>query len=108
MISIVIPHRGNGLGLWATVHSCEAEFQRRPQERQYIIVSNGDPVGPDVKHWLNPLVESGKAKHVHYDDPISPPQAREDGVQQADGEIIFFFDNHCIVAPDYFARSMVD
>jgi hypothetical protein len=108
MISIVIPHRGNSLGLWSTVHSCEAEFTRRPLEREYVIVSNGEKIGRDVDHWLKPLVDSGKAKHIHHDEAVSPPKAREEGVAAASGELVFCFDNHCIVAPDYFARSIID
>lgn len=108
-ISIIIPHRGNALGLWATIHSCEDDLQRTSLDYNYVIVSNGEDVNPEVEAILTHLERSGRLlKHEHSDEPLSPPEAREIGSQIADGRLLFFFDNHCLVSSRYFERSVLD
>jgi hypothetical protein len=40
--SIIIAHRGNTLGLWATIHSCEVELAGSDFDYEYIVVTNGE------------------------------------------------------------------
>jgi len=108
-ISIIIPHRGNALGLWATIHSCENDLQRSSLDYNYVIVSNGEELGPETSAILKSLGNSGRLlKHEHSDESLSPPKAREIGAQIADGALLFFFDNHCLVASQYFDRAILD
>jgi hypothetical protein len=107
-LSIVIPHRGNVLGLWSTVYSCEIDLQGTAYDHQYVIVSNGDPVDKELEQVLHYLDKAGKLVHVHEDSPLTPPAARQRGAEVAAGKRLFFFDNHCLVTPRYFNRAMVE
>lgn len=108
-LSIVIPHRGNPLGLWATVHSCYQDLITTPLTFNFIIVTNGEPVALEMDQFLKSM-DYGKliGKHIHSDTPLSPPLARQTGAQAADGRLIFFFDNHCVVGRSYFERAVLD
>lgn len=108
MISIIIPHRGSALGLWSTVHSCEVDLTRSGIEYEYVIVSNGEKVPREVSFWLDKFVSTGKAQHIHTDEPMSPPKARSVGVEASKGDIVFFLDNHCVVGQQYFKRALLD
>src|SRR6185503_8958552 len=93
--TIIIPHRGNALGLWATIHSCEDDLKGSASDYNYVIVSNGEETSPETNAILKSLDKSGKLlHHYHTDDPLSPPEARERGAQIADSGLLFFFDNH--------------
>lgn len=108
--SIIIPHRGDGIGLWATIHSCEDDlkFSTKKYDYNYVIVTNGE-LGTEVKQTLDALEKSGRLlAHKHFDQPITPPLARTIGVELSDSEILFFFDNHCLVSRHYFDRAMID
>lgn len=108
-LSIVIPHRGNTLGLWATVHSCEEDLRHSKRTYNFVIVSNGAPLLADDLQLIHAMREGGRLKaHHHSDLPLTPPAARQIGASLSDGEVIFFFDNHCLVARDYFVRAMLD
>jgi predicted glycosyltransferase involved in capsule biosynthesis len=107
--NIVIAHRGPTLGLWATIQSCEIELARTNATYSYLIVSNGDKIDRDFEIMMDFLNKTGKLGYMHHtDDVMSPPSARQLAAEHADGEILFFFDNHCLVAQDYFKRSLAD
>lgn len=107
--TIVIPHRGNSLGLWATVHSCEIDLEKIGRPYNYVIVTNGEPLSIETKAVISTLRASNKlCSHLHYDEGVAPPYARQRGVEKADGDILFFFDNHCLVTPKYFERALLD
>ncbi len=110
MISIIIPHRGNDLGLWATVTSCENELIKSGIEVEYIFITNGDKeLNPDSKAVIEHVRLAGTLKHhEHFVEGLTPPDARQIGSTYADGEYLFFFDNHCIVTKDYFKRAIHD
>jgi hypothetical protein len=75
----------------------------------YVIVTNGEPLPAEAKSTLLHLGRTGRLlKHEHTDDPLSPPEAREIGASIADGQLLFFFDNHCVLAPRYFERAALD
>ncbi len=110
MISIIIPHRGNDLGLWATVTSCENELINSGIEVEYIFITNGDKeLNSDAKSVIEHIRLAGKLKyHEHFEQGINPPDARQLGSNYASGDYLFFFDNHCIVTKDYFKRALLD
>ena len=95
------------MGLWATIESCVADLEGSPYKYEFIIVVNGEDETADhkkIKHYLG---------HAHllrdwiqHDAPLSPPTARQLGTESATGELLFFFDNHCLVRRDYFKRAL--
>lgn len=76
----------------------------------YVLVFNGEPRLSNAE--LNVAYNLHKAgrlkKLVVKITPLSPPSARQIAASHADGEILFFFDDHCLVAKDYFARAMAN
>jgi hypothetical protein len=107
--TIIIPHRGSALGLWATIHSCEEDLLRSKKTYNYVIVTNGGEFDVDTRNTLQQLEATGRLlKHLHFDEPLSPPVARQRGSAAADGELLFFFDNHCLVGRQYFDRAVLD
>lgn len=109
-ITVVIPHRGPTLGLWSTVHSCADDLLSSPEiSHNFVIVTNGDPLSKEDKKSIDLFEKSGLLlKHIHQDEPLSPPAARQRGAATADGRILCFFDNHCVVGRDYFKRVIYD
>lgn len=107
-LSIVIPHRGNLFGLWATIHACEAELERTEHTYEYVIVSNGDPIDDDLNTVLGELNRTGRLQHVHFDEALTPPVARQRGAEAAKHDLLCFFDNHCIPGRQYFDRAALD
>lgn len=108
--TVVIAHRGEPMGLWATVHSCEAELENQGFDYNYSIVWNGESkFTADCYNTAHYLDKAGKLKQLTvHPEPMSPPQARQQGVLQADGKYLFFLDNHCLVGKDYFKRAVAD
>lgn len=119
--SILIGHRGNALGLWATVHSCEEELALTKSNGvaedfstgskynyQYVIVSNGGDLDTDALQTIHYLKKANKLVHVHYPEVLTPPVARQRAVKMSSGKKLIFFDNHCLVGKQYFDRVMHD
>jgi hypothetical protein len=118
--NIVIAHRGDTIGLWATVHSCEIELERSGFDYSYLICANGEGeternrpksefVHIDTKRVLDFLNKAGKLGYARIlQGSVSPPTARQLALEKADGKYLFFFDNHCLVAKDYFRRALLD
>jgi len=97
------------LGLWSTIHSCEEDLVELPFDYNYVIVTNGEELDADARNTLHYLDSSGKLlKHIHSDSPLSPPAARQRGAAAANGKLLCFFDNHCLVGKRYFERVAVD
>lgn len=106
------------MGLWATIHSCEIELQGSGYDYEYCIVVNGESsskkpkgsvVGIDLERILHFLRTSNRLGHLTVrQGPLSPPSARQLGTEKAQGKILFFFDNHCLVGKDYFRRALHD
>lgn len=108
-LSIIIPHRGNPLGLWATVHSCQADLERAGKDYNFVIVTNGEKVSLETESTIKFLKDEGRLKeHLHFDEPVAPPAARQRGAAVADGRLLCFFDNHCLVGRQYFERAILD
>lgn len=107
-LTVIIAHRGPAIGLWATIESCEIQLDGTGLKHNYVIVFNGE------RHYDVELVSikkhldaSGRLlDFIHHDRPLSPPSARQMGSEIADGEYLFFFDNHCLAGPDYFRRAI--
>jgi hypothetical protein len=117
--SIIIAHRGDPLGLWATIHSCEIELQGSSFDYEYVIVVNGESeakrfnkgsiTGIDLGRIIHFVSAAGRLGHVTVKQgPLSPPSARQLGTEKAGGRVLFFLDNHCLVGRDYFRRAMLD
>lgn len=107
--SIVIPHRGSALGLWATVTSCRAALDAQDSKYDYdfVIVSNGEKLLADAKNVMHHLKQEGKlGAHHHEDRSMTAQEAREIGAKLSSKKRLFFFDNHCVVDPNYFERAM--
>jgi hypothetical protein len=105
-ISVVVPHRGNSLGLWATLHSVVQDAATL--EPEVVVVSNGEPLPLEAKECVKTLAKYCRVVHHHTDDALSPPAARAKGVEISSGEHLYFFDNHCLVEPGYFRRAQHD
>lgn len=106
--SIVIAHRGNTLGLWATVHGCEVDLADSNFSYEYVIVFNGaEKLSDELMILREALRKEGKlGDFIHHAAPLSPPTARQLGTETANGKYLFFFDDHCIVSRGYFRRAL--
>ncbi len=105
---IVLAHRGPWMGLWATIASCEMALKNKPFSYSYIIVANGDKeLASDMYKGLDFLRTDKKiGRLIITPHPMSPPSARQYGTYSGAGKYLFFFDNHCLVEPDYFERAL--
>lgn len=109
--SIIIAHRGDPLGLWATVHSCDIELADSGYQYEYRIVSNGSGKEKDYElgKQIKFIEQAGKmGSFQHFAEAITPPTARQMATKDAKGNILFFFDNHCLVDKGYFKRALYD
>lgn len=108
--TIVIAHRGNPMGLWATIQSCEIDLERTDYKYNYCIACNGDRTfDVEISRTLHYLDKLGKLKQsLWHPEPWAPPTARQFATTFADGKYLFFFDNHCLVSPQYFTRALLD
>jgi Glycosyl transferase family 2 len=107
--SIVIASRGNPVGLWMTIHSCELELMNSSFSREYIVISNGTTESGDTHNHMIQMKKSGLLAHYsHRPAPLSPPSARQMGSKFAQGKYLCFLDNHCLMMPDFFARAHAD
>lgn len=108
-LSIVIPHRGNPLGIWSTVHSCYQDLITTPLTFEFVIVTNGEEVPVETEKFLKTLDQTkGLVKHIHSKEPLAPPVARQRGAAQADGRLLCFVDNHVILDRHFFDRAVLD
>jgi hypothetical protein len=96
------------MGLWATVHACEIDLARTAYNYEYVVVTNGEPVDADTTKLLGHLGQVGKLVHLHCDEALAPPVARQRGAAAATGNVLFFFDNHCLPRTQYFERALLD
>lgn len=109
-VTIVIAHRGDGLGLWATITSCELDLENSGYKWNYVLVINGEEKIPyDTQSQIQKMQQCGKLRdYIHRPEPMSPPTARALGVESANGKYLAFLDNHCLVKPGYFKRAMTN
>lgn len=110
-LSIIIAHRGDVLGLWATLTSCETDLHGSGIDYEYRICTNGFDYKSDVEiehtlHGLNVAKKLGL--HIHNDEVLSPPSARMKAANGATGKYLCFLDNHCVIGRDYFRRIKLD
>ncbi len=107
-ITIIIAHRGDELGLWATLHACEAELLGTGLTWEYGIAVNGQPkLGAGLDRMRRHFEGDGKiCSFTHNVEPVAPPTARQLATEAANGKYLFFFDNHCIPSRGYFARGI--
>lgn len=108
-VSIIIAHRGEGLGLWSTIHSCIIELNKQDISFDFHIVSNGQKSDKDFERIIE-FLDRAKllGSHQHFDEPLTPPKARSIAAAKAIGRILCFFDNHILVDKDYFRRAVAD
>lgn len=105
--NIVLAHRGPWMGLWATINSCELALKGKDYDYSYIIVANGDRhIATDMWQGMKYLDFDKKLEQlIVHPAPMAPQNARQMGTLYGDGELLFFFDNHCMVPSDYFDRA---
>lgn len=109
-INIIIPSRGGPLGLWATIIQCNEELNNSTlvTDWKFVIVTNGEEkVNEGTLKTLEFLDNNNKLIHYHSKESLSPPEARQKGVELSDAEILFFFDNHCLPQRHYFDRAIL-
>jgi hypothetical protein len=74
--------------------------------REYIVIGNGEKECGDTKYHMLSLEKAGLLAHYsNRVEPMSPPSARQLATTYAQGKYFAFFDNHCLLMPDYFARA---
>lgn len=119
-ISIVIAHRGDPMGLWSSIHSCIEELKHTDYSYEFCICVNGEAeriksekhkagtiLCPDthaVLHFLSKSNLLGYLKIIQ--SSVSPPTARQYASEKASGKYLFFFDNHVLVARNYFSEAI--
>jgi hypothetical protein len=108
--SIIIAHRGDPMGLWATIASCESDLTRTKFKYEYRICSNGEEKeSATIAQLIKALRDAGKIGfYEHHKEPLSPPTARQQATIGAQGRILAFFDNHCVLSKTYFERIAHD
>ena len=91
MFSVCIASRGPALGLWATIHACQAIL---PDwlKCEFIVCLNGQPI--TETHEL--LMEHCQVRLAQLKDPVPPPIARDFCVSEATGDILVFLDDHVL------------
>lgn len=118
---IVIAHRGDAMGLWLTIHSCEIDLARSGFDYRYLICVNGEEnsknsfttdlgkMNIDTSRVIEFCSGSGKLGHLTVlQESIAPPTARQICTEHSDAKYMFFLDNHCLVSRDYFKRAVMD
>jgi len=90
--------------------SCEHDLKGSGFTWNYSVVCNGDKRLDNGAHvLLDSLDKQGKVVYQHFTcDAMSPPDARQLASNHANGRILCFFDNHCLVHKDYFKRVHLD
>jgi hypothetical protein len=97
----------------------DSPAQLEPVEQSHLGVSpsdevrrfDGNPTSGDSRDSLNLAIEYARStghlgKVFDIQEPLSPPAARNIGAAAGKGEFIFFFDDHCDVAPAYFQNAV--
>lgn len=107
-LTIIIAHRGPAMGLWMTIESCEADLCDTGINYSYVVVSNGtEKLDLEEQGIRRHLGNSGRlVSWIHHPEALSPPGARQLGSYDADGRILAFLDNHCVVAKNYFSLAL--
>lgn len=110
LVSIIIAHRGPGMGLWCTTVSCAEDLRHSDIPYEFCICSNDDKeLDQDTKNIIFHLEKSGKLGWFHHQTtPLSAPTARQMATQHAKGKYLAFFDNHITVGRDYFKQAVED
>lgn len=108
-LSIIIPHRGLSIGLWATIHSCYEALSDADLTYEFIVMSNGDEKpAVDVVNTAGYLEQHKLGKFIHTPEVLAPHTARQRGAAESTGDILVFFDNHCLVDDTYFKRIALE
>lgn len=99
MFSICIASRGPALGLWATIHACQAILPVWLRV-EFLVFINGQPK-TETHHLLEDLC---RVKFAHLNEVVAPPIARDACVQEAAGDVLVFLDDHVLPVGDFFKR----
>ncbi len=106
-ISIIIPARNeHPMATW-TLQAMWDQLERSHLTWETILVDNlsDDGTADFIKdRWWH---ARGLHKTVHYEERGSCWQARNLGLRVAEGRLLFFFDAHVLIGPDFF-ESMVE
>ena len=108
-IDIIIAHRGEWQHLWFSVQSCTMALEHCPAQFKFIIVDNGrgsEPLPAVAREVLDDFANAGRLDLLIVPEPLSPPSARNLGAGRGSGDLLFFFDNHVLPAPNYFSRAI--
>jgi hypothetical protein len=103
-ISIIIPHRGPEMGLWATIASCTEDLKHSGLTYEFCVLSNGAKESYELSTIRTQLTHL--RTWVQSDEAVASVTARQRLTEQATGEFAFILDNHSIVGRDYFKKAV--
>ncbi len=95
--SICMANRGPTLGVWATIHACEAQLRAGLFAHEYCVFTNGRLPDEPLLNMRNAGILLGESQEA-----LPPPIARNKAAEMASNLILAFFDDHCIPGPRWF------
>jgi glycosyltransferase involved in cell wall biosynthesis len=107
-LDVVIAHRGDEIGLWMTVSSLKMqEVSSEPEKKVHIVVNGTPNLGEDFNMTVESLHKWGVFGSVQiFDEPLSPPSARNRGAEKGTGDTILFLDNHVLLERNFVYRGL--
>jgi len=106
-LSVVIPARNEHPQATFTLQAIWDQLEDTPYDWETIIVDNmsDDKTASFCKdRWWEKYAK--RHRIIRYDDEGSCWQARNAGIQAAEGRVIFLFDAHVLISPDYFVKHI--
>jgi hypothetical protein len=111
-LSIIIPAYGldDAIGLWATIESSIFDLNQTGAGLSYdfrICVNGNVRQSEELRYIETYLRKSGLVgEWLQVPEPMSCITARQRLTAKCDSKYLFFFDNHCLPKPGYFARGV--
>ena len=105
MYSVIIPALNEGSHLWYTLHSLQQNWHACDDgcDHELIVVNPNSTDNTDA--FLNDSGVRKWVKQVKTTVSGAGP-ARQVGAKEAKGDVLFFFDAHVLLPPDYFTKAL--